>query len=609
MTNHPNESVNRRIDPITLEVIKNGLGTLADEMALVILRTAYSHVLRDSMDYSTAICDTRGRFIAQGLTNPIHLCSFPDAMRRLVAEHGATTQPEDVFIFNDPYGSGGMHLPDFFVIKPTFVDGRVVGYAATLGHQADVGGIAPGGMSIYATEIYQEGLRIPLMKLYDAGRPNDTLFRIIEKNVRVPNQVMGDMSALIAASTTGEQGLRKLVARHGPDEFERYVEALHDHGERLMREEIAALADGVYEFEDWLDGFGENPVPVRFKVAITIAGDSVTIDWEGTSKQVEAAVNCPIPTTNSMGYLAIRCAVRAPIPNCEGFTRPVEVVAPPGTIVHPDMPAACGSRGLLAYRMLDTMFGALAQVTPERIPAACEGGPSAPQFACTHEGETFLTGAGMLGCWGGRYHRDGLDGVSNPGANLSNQPVEMIEADVPLEITRYGFAEHSGGPGRSRGGYALMREFRMLADGVTALNMRSDRRAILPYGLHGGWSGTPSWNIVNAGPEQHTFCQCPMEQVKFRQGDTFLHIQPGGGGNGDPLERDPHKVLQAVEDEMISPEYALEVYGVVLRGREVDHEATAERREVLRAAPRDETVHLRYFHQSIGIDPDARRRS
>ena len=450
----------RDIDPITFEVIKSALDTLADEMALVVMRTACSHILRDAMDYSTAVCDAQGRFIAQGLTNPIHLGSFPDAMRRLVAEHGETAAPGDIFAFNDPYGSGGMHLPDVFVVKPVFVDGVVVGYAGTLGHQSDIGGIAPGSMALYATEIYQEGLRIPLMKLYDAGEPNRTLFQLLEKNVRVPVEVLGDIDALVAACASCERGLERLVTRYGRETFARYVEALHDHAERLMREEIAAMPDGVYEFEDWLDGMGDVPEPVRFKVSITISGDTVTIDWAGTSGQLPAAINGPLPTTNSMAYLAVRCAARSPIPNCEGFIRPITVTAPLGSVVNPTEPAACASRGIIAYRMLDAMFGALSEVAPERIPAACEGGPTSTQFSCTHEGRRYVTGGGSLGCWGGRHRQDGLDGVSNPGANMSNQPIELIEASVPMEISRYGLVENSGGPGRSRGGYALVREYK-----------------------------------------------------------------------------------------------------------------------------------------------------
>ncbi len=595
--------MNRGIDPITLEVIKNALGTTADEMALVVMRTAYSKILRDSMDYSTAVCDREGRSIAQGLTNPIHLGSFPDAMRRVVAEHAATMRPGDVFIFNDPYGSGGMHLPDVFVIKPVFVDGEVEGYAATLGHQCDIGGIAPGSMAVFATEIYQEGLRIPLLKLYDEGRPNQTLFDIIEKNVRVPIEVFGDLRAQLAACESGERALKELVKRYGAPEFRRYVEELHDYAERLMRREIEALPDGIYEFEDWIDGLGTAPQPIRFKVTITIAGDGIAVDWTGTSEQVKGAINQPIPTTKSMTYLGIRCAVRAPIPNCDGYMRAVKVTAPLGSILNPTEPAACAARGITAYRMLDTMFGALAGVIPDNVPACGEGGPSAIQFGGWHEGKPFVAGAGLLGSWGGRRHRDGLEGISNPGANLSNQPIEVFETGLPLEITRYGYVENSGGPGRSRGGYALIRECRVLSD-EAVVTMRTDRRTILPYGLEGGQPGTPSYNFINQGAADQTILPvCPMEPAVLKQGDTFCHIAPGGGGFGDPLERDPELVHASIYNEMITPEYAFDVYGVVVRNGHVDMAATEKRRAELKAAPQGRSAYLRHFHDSIGVKP------
>ncbi len=597
--------MNEGIDPVTLEVIKNGLGAIADEMALVILRTSYSITLRDGLDFSTAVCDRQGRFIAQGITGPIHLGSFPDAMRRIVAEHGATTRPGDVFISNDPYGSGGMHLPDVFIVRPVFFNGELVGYAATLGHQCDIGGSSPGSMSVHATEIYQEGLRIPTLKLYEAGKPNRTLIEIIEKNVRLPIQVMGDLGAQLAACSTCERGLTQVVEKFGLEEFNRYVEALHDYAEYLMREEIAALPDGVYEFEDWLDGLGDTPEPIRFKVALTISGSDVQIDWTGTSPQVKAAINGPIATTKSMAYVAIRCMARAPIPNCQGFTRPISVSAPAGTIVNPLEPAACASRGIIAYRMLDVLFGALAQAAPKRIPAACEGGPTALCFGGRDDsGKSFVLSAFLLGSWGGRPESDGLEGVSNLAGNGTNQPVEVIEATLPIEITRYAFVPNSGGPGRFRGGYAHTRAFRMLADEVN-LDLRSDRRSILPYGLAGGLPGTPSWNILNPGPDQRLLPTCPMESLKLRRGDVIQHIQAGGGGHGKPLERDPDRVLADVENEFITAQYADDVYGVVIRGGKVDLDETRRRREQMNTERDVRPAYLRHFYSTIGIDPGA----
>jgi len=598
--------MNPNIDPITLEVIQSALGTIADELALVIMRSAYSNIVRDSMDYSTAVCDRLGRTVAQGLTTPVHLGSFPDAMRSLIARYGEDMAPGDVFIFNDPYGAGGMHLPDFFIVKPVFFEGAVEGYVATLAHQSDVGGIAPGGMAVYATEICQEGLRIPALKLYEAGRPVDAIFRLIERNTRQPTNVMGDMRAQIAACAKGEQALLQLIQRYGAADFRLYTEELHDYAERLIRAEIAALPDGTYGFEDFVDGVGENPEPIRFRVTLTIAGDQILIDWTGTSPQVKAAINGPMPTTNAMSYLAVRCAIGAPMPNCEGYMRAITVTAPLGSIVNPREPAACGARGIICFRMYDTLMGAFAQVVPERIPAANEGGSSAPHIAGRDRNDRpFLASGGLMGCWGGSADHDGQEGISNPAANLSNTPIELLEARQPVEITRYAFVQNSGGPGRWRGGAALMRGYRLLADEAD-LVMRSDRRSVPPYGLDGGLPGTPSWNLINPGADQRLLPACPMSRIPMVRGDEFVHIQAGGGGHGAPLDRDPQRVLVDVENELITADYARDVYGVVIADGAIDAAATDACRAELRRTEAWRSAYLRHFYDAVGIAPAAR---
>lgn len=594
-------------DPILLEVIKNGLSTIADEMALVIMRSAYSNIVRDSMDYSTAVCDYRGRTVAQGLTNPVHLGSFPDAMRRLVELHGAGMREGDVFLFNDPYGAGGMHLPDFYVIKPVFFEGAVAGYAATLAHQADVGGIAPGGMAVYAVDIYQEGLRIPILKLVEAGVTNQAVLDLIALNTRLPNQVMGDIRAQIAACNNGEKAILDLLRRYGSHRFQFYCDEIQDYAERLIRAEIARLPDGTYVFEDWLDGLGEHPEPLCFRANLTIDGDHIRIDWTGTSAQVAAAINGPMPTTRAMSYLGVRCALEADIPNCEGYMRAIEVSAPLGSIVNPVEPAACGARGIICFRMFDALLGAFAQIMPGRIPAANEGGSSAPHIAGRHrDNSPFIISGGLMGCWGGRAGVDGAEGISNLAANLGNTPIELLEARQPVEITRYAFVRNSGGPGQYRGGAALMRGYRLLAD-KAVLVMRSDRRSHPPYGLSGGLPGTPSWNLINPGrPDQRILPVCPMKSEPLVAGDEFLHIQAGGGGFGDPLLRDPERVRQDVENDFITTAYAAEVYGVLLDAAGmVDADATAARRAALRATGSFSPPYRSIFLAGIGVPEDA----
>jgi N-methylhydantoinase B len=291
---------------------------------------------------------------------------------------------------------------------------------------------------------------------------------------------------------------------------------------------------------------------------------------------VKAGINTPLPFTRSACYLVLRSVIGGDLPNNEGYMRPIHVTAPAGTIVNSIEPAACATRGITGFRIIDTLFGALAKVAPERVPAAGEGGVSWPSIGGYQDGKAFVYVESILGAWGGRPDRDGCEGVSNPGANQSNQPVEIIEAELPLEVVRYGFVPDSGGAGEHRGGLALLREYRLLADDAV-LTMRSDRRRHTPYGLHGGKPGTPSWNVINPGPEQRLLPVLPMEAVPLRRDDHFLHIQAGGGGFGPPHRRAADAVREDVLDEKLTIDYARREYGVVLDPRtcEIDQAATA----------------------------------
>ena len=593
-------------DPITLEVLHNALSSIADEMALVIMRTAYSSIVRDSMDYSTGLCDRHGQMIAHGLTMALHLGSFPDAMAALKSHYEDDIHPGDMFVFNDPYDAGGMHIPDVYIVKPIFCAGVLEGYAATLVHQIDMGGIAPGSTAVYATEIFQEGLRIPIVKLYEAGRPNSTFFRIMAANTRMPDKLAGDMRAQVAACWTAEKAFQKLVEHHGSAPFRAMLEQLHDHSERVMRAEIAALPDGAWSFTDYLDGFGEDPEPLPLKVAIAIDGDEMTVDWTGSAPQVPAAINCPGAFVKSAAHLIVKCVAESDIPNFEGYLRPLRIVLPEGTIVNPRPPAACAARAIVGWRAIDALLGVFAQIVPDRVPAAGEGGVTFPTLSGSHQGQPFVCSETLAGSWGAMADRDGVFGIPNPGGNLTNQPIEMIEAQFPIEVTRYGMVENSGGPGRFRGAPAYVREYRMLAEeGIIVL--RSDRRTYLPYGLDGGCPGTPSWNILNPGPDQRIVPVMPMEAVRFRKGDVFRHIGAGGGGHGDALARDPALVLADLIEERFTVEYAERVYGVVVDAATMalDGPATEARRAQLRAARGPETdarpEYLRLFLEPLGI--------
>ncbi len=571
-----------RIDPITLEIVKNALSSVADEMALVLMRSAYSPVVRDSMDYSTALCDRDGAVIAQGLTLAVQLGAFPDAMFHLKEQYAGRMQPGDIFIMNDPYGAGGQHLPDIYVIKPLFWEGEIEGYACTMAHHSDVGGIAPGSVAIHATDIFQEGLRLPMLKLYQAGVANETLFQIIEKNTRQPVQVMGDLRAQLSACAVAERGYLELLKRYGGRAVRPYLEAIMNQAERMMRDFIRGIPDGSYRFEDWIDGLGETPETLKIAVCVTVRGDEVDVDFTGTSAQVQGAINCPIAMVRSCAYCAIRCVTSPDIPNCEGYMRPLHVTAPEGTILSPVLPAACAARGVMGYRVFDAIMGALAQVLPERVIAAGEGGPTLFAAGGYHQGKPFVLTEVMVGTWGARAGKDGVEGISNPAANLSNQPVELIEAELPLEVVRYGMVQDSGGAGEHRGGLAFVREFRLVAD-EAVFTTRADRRDHPPYGFAGGHPGGASRNTLISGTQERVLPTMPMEALKWRAGDVFRHVSAGGGGFGDALARDPARVLADVLDQKVSPAAAQALYGVVIEGQRVDATATQQLRAQHRA--------------------------
>ena len=577
---------NARLDPITFEVIKNALSSAADEMALIVMRSAYSPVVRDTMDYSTALCDRRGQLIAQGLTLAVQLGSFPDGMRILMADHAPTAQDGDVFLYNDPYGSGGQHLPDFYIVKPIFHEGVIEGWACTMAHHCDVGGIAAGSTAIHATEIFQEGICLPVVKLYEAGKANEMLLRILEKNTRMPVQLIGDVRAQLAACAVGERGYRQLLAKYGAEELRRYLDEMQDQAERMMRNVIAGIPDGRYAFEDWIDGVGDDPEPLRIAVEVVVEGESITIDFTGTSAQVQAAVNCPIAMVNSSTYCAIRCLTDREIPNCEGYMRPVKLIVPRGTILNPEHPAACAARGVMGYRVFDAIMGALAQVVPEHVIAGCEGGPTLFSIGGRQNGKPFVLTEVMVGTWGARASLDGVEGISNPAANLSNNPVELIEAELPLQVTEYSFVTDSGGPGKRRGGLAFSRTYRLLADNAQC-TMRADRRDHPPYGLGGGEPGGGSLNVLNPGePRERKLPTMPMASIPLRKGDVFQHISAGGGGFGSAFDREAELVLEDVREGKVSLAAARERYGVVIdpASMRVDTEATRIRRSTMREA-------------------------
>jgi N-methylhydantoinase B len=571
-------------DPIAFELFKNAIFSIADEMALTVMRTTYSGVLKDNMDFSTALVDTDGKLVAQGLTLPGHLGSIPTAMESIMRQFGDNMGPGDIFIMNDPF-DGGMHLPDIFVIKPIYVDGQRLAFAATVCHHTDVGGRVPGSNASDSTEVYAEGLRIAPMKMYEGGQRNDTLFTFIGKNVRVPVKVFGDLRAQLAACHIAERQFVELVTRHGADTVKLYMQEVIDYAERLTRAAIAQLPDGVYGFEDWIDDDGiDVGKPIRLFVTLTKQGDSLIADWTGSSPQVKGAINNTLSYTKAATYCAIRSVLPPGIPNNEGVFRAIEVIAPPGTIANVVLPGATAARGLTGFRMVDCCFGALAMMVPDKVFAASDGGNTGISIGgYDADRKPFIYVDFTCGTWGGRPFADGLDGNSNMFANMASTSVEITEAEHPIQILAYEFIADKAGAGKYRGGTPYRRDYRFLeAEGI--LQVRSDRRTIRPYGLYGGYPGKPSWNYLNPDRENQ-----PLESkltMTITRGDVFRHEVAGAGGWGDPLERDPTVVLKDVRNELLSLAMATREYGVVIdtHNWKVDETATQRLRADIREA-------------------------
>jgi N-methylhydantoinase B len=571
-------------DPIEFELFKNALFGIADEMALTVFRTTYSGVLKDNMDYSTALLDGNGVLVAQGLTLPGHLGSMPTAMAAVKAAFDGRVYPGDVFILNDPF-QGGMHLPDVFIFKPISKDDSPIAWACAVCHQTDVGGRVPGSNASDSTEIYQEGLRIPPLKFYERGERNETLFGLIEKNVRVPIKVFGDLRAQLAACHIAEQAVVDLAAHYGTENLAQYMTELVDYAERMTRAAIRELPDGIYDFLDHIDDDGiDVGRPIPLKVTIIKRADAIHVDWTGTSPQVKGAINNTLSYTKSASYCAIRSILPQNIPTNEGVFRAIAVEAPPGTIANMVLPGACAARGLTGFRMVDCMFGALAKMLPDKVFAASDGGNTGVSIGGYDADRTPFIYVDFTCCaWGARPYADGLDGNSHIYANMASQPIEVTETEQPLQITAYEFIQDAMGPGKHRGGAPFRREYKLLAE-EAILQVRSDRRDFRPFGLYGGGPGRPSMNYLN--PDADPTPLASKLTMTMRKGDLFRHEVAGGGGWGDPLERDPALVLRDVLNEFVSSGSAREDYGVMLEGTPlaVDAAGTAALRERMRTA-------------------------
>ena len=541
---------------IAVEVVRNGLSAIADEMAVTHVRAAYSSVVRDMLDFSTAVCDGQGRVLAQGLSLALQLGAIPRFMSHLVGKV-AQPAPGDVYLLNHPW-EGGVHLPDFFFAKPIFLDDdRPAAYTVIVSHMVDVGGRNPGGVSVAASSLWDEGLVIPLVPLVRAGVPDSALLDLLAANSRDPVKVLGDIRAVLAGLETGSRQFLELADRTGRHELLRHMETLLDHTERATRAAIARLPDGSAVAVDYLDDDGMQGPPVRFVCRVTKAADSFHFDYTGTADQVATGINTTIADVMSAVTFAARAALSEDLAVNDGFCRCLEITAPEGSVINARYPAAVGARAASIYRMTDVALAALAELVPDRIPAH-DGGPAVMYFSGPVGDRSWIFLDYISAGWGATKGGDGVPGVSHPICNAANVPIEVVEQEHPIRIVRYGLTADTAGVGRQVGGPAVVRQYEVLADDTT-LNFRLERRTHPPRGGSGGGDGEPSKCLVRRGrgPWQEV---ASKGTVTLAAGDGVRVQLASGGGFGPSTSRSALAVDSDVANGIYSRDTATALF-------------------------------------------------
>ena len=573
------------IDPITLGVVWGALQSIAVEIGTTVHKTAYSEQAREGQDFSVAVFDPQGCMVAQGPYSPGHMGAMSFAVKNALAAHPVETlRPGDAILLNDPLlGSG--HLPDFFITQPAFHDGALVGFAVNILHHTDVGGQRPGSQGVEGIfDYFQEGLRIPPTKVWQEYREQEGVVAIIAANTRTPDQVLGDLRAQRSALRVGELRLQELAARYGRDVLRAAMDEIVARTEENMRAAIRKIPDGVYRFEDFMDDYGPGTEPLRVAVAVTVDGDSMIIDYQGSSAQTASGMNSYINYTRSYSYAAAKCLTDPLGSMNEGALRPITVKAPEGSFLNPRPPAGGGPRAIICYRTFESVLGALAPALPDRVTAAASHMAN-PTFGGWDRARKrrFVAYELVLSGTGARAAKDGCEAMSW-AFNASNIPVEAQEANQPMLIERFELIRDSAGAGKFRGGCGIRRDLRLLADEGKLTNL-SDRQKFAPYGLGGGKSGKLGRTVLNPGPGEQVVHG--KQSREFAYGDVISFQQSGAGGYGDPLERDPQRVLEDVLDDYVSVEAARGEYGVVIAGTgadlSIDAGATGRLRETMRA--------------------------
>ena len=585
------------VSPVLLEVIRSYLINTCTEMGVAMLRTAYSTMFNEARDFSCVVFDGTGDMVAQGDFCPAHIGAIVHTVEWAIKEMGPENlEPGDVILHNDPY-RGNCHLPEYMTLKPCFYEGQIVAYAANIAHMTEIGGMVPATFGD-TRNIFQEGLRIPPVKIYRQDQEVEDIFSIITSNVRTPRVSYGDLKAMIGSTYLAERRILDLVKRYGAETFAGYCEEIKNVSETMTREVISEWPDGEYSAEGYIEDDGVIPDrPWKIKTTIVVRGDEVIVDYTGTDEQAAGAINQSFGATASATYNAVFHMIEEPIPFNHGAYRPISIIAPPGTVANVSYPGSCVGGNQDTYpTTVDILLTAFTQMSDRS--SAADGGTAGGMGFYGHSIDTgepfvYLHHEGMG--WGGRADADGNDAQIVKNGNCFNSPIEVLETRYPVRIEEYRFAEDSAGPGKHRGGHGVQRIWRALAPLIVSAH--TNRSQIPAWGVCGGDpggntavhfqpAGTSGWKTA---PELYgKTSPGKFSNVQLEPGDRLLSRVPGGGGYGNRLERDPELVLRDHLDEFISVEDAARVYGVVIRPEDktVDLAATARLREEMRVRSR-----------------------
>ncbi|MER7012271.1 hydantoinase B/oxoprolinase family protein [Saccharopolyspora sp. NPDC000359] len=545
-------------DPITVQVIGASLVTVAEEMGAVLRRASYSTNIKERADCSTALFDERGKLVAQAENMPIHMGSMTGLIDSLEASE-LTARPGDVFITNDPYHGGGTHLPDITMVKPVFDGDELLGYSANIAHHSDIGGRVPGSNAGDSNSLFQEGLRIPLVRFATAAGVEQAPLAFVELNSRLPHERRGDMLAQLASVELGERRLREVHQRHGRETVRAATAHLLEHSRKRLAAALLAVPDGTYRFRDLMDP-SDGPA-TEIVVAITITGDRVALDFDGTGPQSPVGINVVRPALEATAYYALKAVLDPGIPPNGGFFDAVEIRAPRGSIVNPVEPAPVTARTDTCQRVADVVLGALAEAVPERVPAASHSTVTYVTFSGEHDGEFFVYPEVVAGGGGARTSKDGMDAIQVHITNSSNLPIEALEQEYPLLVDTYELIPDSGGAGTHRGGLGVRRDVRIRCEHAE-FSAHADRQASRPWGLRGGQDGTPGRFVINPGrADERALPGGRISGVRLREGDVLRVESPGSGGFGDPAQRSPEQVREDLRNGRITGRAAREHHG------------------------------------------------